>query len=224
MSRSRVLLLLFVGLLLAVWYAWQATPRQQRVGPIQKSGKVHTAISDQARDPYQLPELDFAGREKGAFAEPKRDLFRPLFRAPVIVKPPEPPEPPPSPQMVVKPPPPPPPPKVTQSVAKQTVGVKPIPPLVVLGFLQKAKETTVFLSSAKGNLYLVKKGERFADGLLLREVNNKKIVISRGMDDKGLTLAVSEMKVQRMSVPNVPSGRPSAPAYEPSAPEPGAPQ
>jgi hypothetical protein len=84
----------------------------------------------------------------------------------------------------------------------------------VLGFLEKDSAVTVFLAGSGGDIYLVKQGDRFADDLLVRELDITKIVISRGMDDQGVTLKVSEPKVQRMEMRGVPSGRPDVPVLD----------
>ncbi len=223
MSRIQVLLVLCVLLLGAVWYAWKETPRQQRVD--NKKAVVRdvgsTAGPSSAVD---IGSLDFSGGEKLSFKKPKRDLFRSLYRAPVVAKTVAPP--PPKPAVVA--PSPPPPPVIEQRPVVPPPRTKPIPSLNVLGFLRKGGTVTVFLASRQGDVFLVKRGDRFGDGLLVRELNYSEIVISRGLDDQGVTIKFSEQKktAQRMSIPNVPSGRPSVPVintFEPStsAPEVG---
>lgn len=211
MSRSRVLLLLFVLLLAALWYAWHETPRQQQLTrePSVANNRSVSSVDDR-RDPV-VASLDLSGGEKLTFKKPKRDLFRPLYQAPVVVKKPVPPKPKP---IVVKPPPKPKP----QPIVMPRTGDKPIPALNVLGFVQKGTSTIVFLSSRQGDLYLVKKGDRFADGLLVRELDGGEAVISRGQNDTGVTLKISEQKTVRMAIPNISSGRPSVPEYQ--SPEP----
>jgi hypothetical protein len=214
MSQARILLLLLALLIIAAWYAWQATPRQQR-SP--KSVAVETSGEGNVQSKTAtMSGLDFSGGEKSVFQQPERDLFRPLYRTPKIVaQPVEKPKPEP---IVVKPPPPPPPPPQPKPVIQPVAGPKPIPKLEVLGFLKKGATKTVFLSTRQGDLYLVKKGDRFADGLLVRELDATKIVISRGQDDQGVTLPVSTPKSQKMAIHSVPSGRPNVPAFSnPSA-------
>jgi len=216
MNRTRLLILLLVVLGVAIWYAWHDSPQQQRV-----AGKKQSVASPGAGPAGsdlvdQFASLNFTGGEKLIYTKPKRDLFRPLYRAPVMVK-----APPPKPRPVVKPPPPPPP--KPRPVVKPAAGPKPIPRFQVLGFLQKGSTTTAFLASPKGDLYLVKKGERFAEGLLVRELDSSQIVISRGMTDAGVTLKVGEPKTQTMAIPNVPSGRPAVPMLKNTVPAKGAP-
>ena len=219
MSRSRVLLLLCVFFVAALWYAWQETPRQQKIERVKSGAGRQKAVASAKNGSTGFDELNFSGGEKLSFKQPKRDLFRPLYRAPVVVAQPvtvlEPvsaPVP-----LPVAPPPPPPPPT---PVVKQPTGLVPIQPLTVLGFLQKGMQSTVFHASRQGEIFLVKKGDRFADGLLLREINGDKIVISRGMDDPGVTLTVEEHKSQRMAIRQSPSGRPNVPEFVPPVPQP----
>jgi len=192
MNRSRLLLLLIVLLGIASWYAWQQNPRQQRVSK-QKKGreKSVSVVHMQAKD----IGLDFSGGKKNSFHKPKRDLFRLLYPAPVVVK------------KVIPPP-------MPKPVVSPVAGPKPIQPLNVLGFLQKGDEKTVFLASRQGELFLVKKGDRFADDLLVRELDETHIVIGRNLEDKGVTLQVSAQKKQQMAIPKATSGRPDVPSYD----------
>lgn len=212
MSRSRVLLLLFLVLLLALWYAWKETPRQQRVASTAVQSLSPAAGKKAAS---VATSLDFSGGEKLPYRKPKRDIFRSLYRAPVIKKQdivqvpqPEP--------VVVNPLPPPPIVDLEPEVRVPTSA--PIPPLSVLGFLRKGPTTTVFLASQQGDLYLVKKGDRFADGLLVRELDASSMVVSRGRSDAGITLKIGEQKMQRVSMPQVPSDRPDVPVINDFAP------
>lgn len=212
MSRSRLLLLLVVFLLLAVWYAWQQTPRQQHVST---KSAVRSGVTTASRPAALAPvSLVFNDESRTLFNKPKRDIFRPLFRPPAVSKKiVEKPQPVP---VVVKPPPPP--PQKIQPVIKPVVGPKPIQPLTVLGFLKKDDVKTAFLASKQGELYLVKKGDRFADDLLVKELDEGELVVSRGPDDQGVTLKVGQKKTQRMAIPKVSSGRPSVPVPQEPAP------
>ncbi|WP_303720351.1 hypothetical protein [Malonomonas rubra] len=213
MSRSRVLLLLILLLVAAIWYEWQEPPHQQKVVSEKSLPERNDGVISAKNGPAGFVALDFSGGDKLGFKPPRRDLFRSLYRVPAATPVPEakpipkpvevaPPPPPPAP-----PPPPPPPPPPT--------GLKPIQPLIVLGFLQKGVQTTVFLSSRQGEIFLVKKGDRFADGLLVRELFGDKVVISRGMDDPGVTLTVEEHKNLRVGIKSAPSGRPNVPSNVP---------
>jgi len=219
MNRSRMLLLLIVLLVGALWYAWQETPRQQRVSSESSDRGTDVIATDEAAE-TAIATLNLPADQAEDYSNPQRDLFRPLYRPPVVVRVPvAPPKPPP----VVKPPPAPKPPPPPPPVVRQPVREKPIPPLNVLGFLQKAEQMTVFLGTRQGDIYLVNKGDTFADDLLVRELDDSKIVISRNLTDAGVTLALGEKKNQRMSVPNLPSGRPSVPQINLNIPKTGAP-
>lgn len=215
MSRPRVLLLLSILLLLALWYAWQETPRQQKISSKKTVAKGRTVAAGKSDTRAGDATLSFSVGEALVFKQPRRDLFRPLYRAPLVISKPVVVKPVP---VVVKPPPPPPPKPAPRPVITPVVGPKPIPPLDVLGFLQKGASTTVFLATRQGDLYLVKKGDRFADGLLVRELDKNKVVVSRGQNDQGVTLVVRELKSLRMAIPNLSSGRPAVPEYTPPEP------
>ncbi len=207
MSRSRLLLLLFVLLGLAVTYAWFATPRQQRLTDLSESSTDAQATAAGIKRATATAEvgLDFSGGEKLAYQQPKRDLFRPLYSEPVPVKkvvavaPPPPPEP----EVVI------PMPVLTRPVALPNSSAKPIPPLKVLGYLQKGTTQTAFLSSVPGEIYVVKQGERFADNLLVRELNADKITVSRNLEDEGITLYFSKENARLKAAGPLASDRPS---------------
>lgn len=212
MNRSLALLLLCVVLLLAVWYAWTAIPRQQRVEGGKTADRTGTVASAD-RSATAAVTLDFSGGEMLPYKKPKRDLFRPLYRAPAVVKKATPaPKPAPAIQSLPRP-------VISLPVVKTPTRAEPIPPLKVLGFLRNGGSTTVFLASQQGDLYLVKKGDRFADGLLLRELSDSAVVISRNQNDAGVTLKIGGQKNQRLAIPNVLSGRPSIPTYKTPVPK-----
>jgi len=95
----------------------------------------------------------------------------------------------------------------------------------VLGYLQKDRQLTAFLSPPQGgDVYLVQVGDRFADDLLVKEIGGGKITISRNLSDPGVTLSLGEAKALRMPVVSVPSNRPNVPIIEESAPEPPKPE
>ncbi len=202
MSRPRLLLLLFVSLGLALTYAWLETPRQQRVTKAAGTAtkRQRFAVDKQPQENLEEMGLDFSGGEKLAYKKPKRDLFRPLYEKPkavAVVKVLPPPEPVAAPVML-------PPPPMTRPAALPKFAVKPIPPLTVLGYLQKNRVQTVFLSSLQGDIYVVKQGDRFADGLLVRGLTAQEVMISRGLKDAGVSLPLGGKKAGRMPV-----GRPA---------------
>lgn len=205
MNRSRLLLLLVCLLVLAIWYAWQQSPRQERVRPnaVSKSDIAAAKVAVK-----EFEKLDFSGGKTNKFRKPKRDLFRPLYAAPPVSKA----RPKPTP-VVVAPPPPPKPKPTPKPVVTPVVRTKPIQPLTVLGFLEKNHVKTVFLASRQGEIFLVKKGDRFADGLLVRELTDTEIQISRDAQESGVTLKIGDKKNQRMANLNLPSDRPRVPDY-----------
>ena len=95
---------------------------------------------------------------------------------------------------------------------------KPIPPLKVLGSLEKAGQQRVFLSSGQ-EVYVVKHGDRFADGLYVRELTKEQIVISRGNQDKGVTLALKEERAPQRNTRSF-SPRPTAAPRPTATPRP----
>ncbi|NOY13617.1 MAG: hypothetical protein GXP51_08055 [Deltaproteobacteria bacterium] len=214
MSRSQVMWLLFIVLLVSLWYAWKETPRQQRVIAGNPVTQREVVPLDGKSAPSVSASLDFSGGGKVPFSKPKRDIFRALYRAPLVTEPVAPPAQPAP--VVVEPLSPQ--PVISRPVVRVPTASRPIPPLSVLGFLRKGPNMTVFLASQQGDIYLVKKGDRFADGLLVRELSEKNITISRGQNDTGVTLLLGEQKAQRVPLPNRSVRRPREPFY----PVPGA--
>lgn len=211
MTRARLFLILLVLLLFAVYYSWQATPRQQRLtGHSIARGQRATAADQPVASSHE--RLDLSGGERLPFKKPRRDLFRALYAPPppaahpvVVAKP----MPVPKPHRVIVSPPP-----VVARPPMEPSGPSPIPPLKVLGYLQKEGTLKVFLASPAGEIYIVRQGQRFADNLLVRELTPARIVISRGMDDPGLTLAFGGAKSQRIKVVGGASNRPNLPTME----------
>lgn len=214
MSRSRLLLLLLLALGLALTYAWRQTPRLQRsTGSVGVSSDKSSDLPDgQSGTVSVSADLLFSAGEETPYKPPKRDLFRPLYEAPppvapVVIAPPPLPEP-----AVVRLPP----PVVTPPAVLQRTGRKPIPPLKVLGYLQKGATQTAFLSSAGGEIYVVKRGDRFADDLLVRELTADIIQISRDLTDKGVTLYFAKENARLKAAGPLVSDRPSfTPEEEP---------
>ncbi len=210
MNRSRLLLLLLILLAVAVTYAWWATPRQQRVADRKQVMRPAERLAESRQGQVgTFAGLDFSGGEKVDFKNPKRDLFRPLYQKPKPAPPVKLPEPEPvvEPKVVL------PPPVIERPAPKTFAGTKPIPPLKVLGFLQKGERKTVFLASPQGEVYLVQRGERFADGLIVSELNEEKIVISRNQTDRGLTLMLDDQVKPPASRP---AGQPPRSLFQPS--------
>ncbi len=206
MSRSRLLLLLFVLLGLALTYAWFETPRQQRVKNPAESVVGDSAVSTEGEGSSVpvVTGLDFTSGEDLSFQKPRRDLFRPLYSEPDPIKSSKVVAPPPVPEPVMVMPP----PVMTRPAALPKFGTKPIPPLKVLGYLQKGSSQSAFLSSVQGEVYVVKQGERFADGLLVRSLDADKIHISRDLKDEGVTLYFSKENARLKAAGPLVSDRP----------------
>ena len=173
MSRSRIILLLLVALGMAVAYGWIAMPKQRRVAPHQLSShQGPSQLLDGTVSSFAaIADLDFSGGGDHPYQTPQKNLFGPLYLPPKPVKPrpapaaPKKPRPAVTPQQIIPVTPPP--------------GPPPIPPLEVLGYLNKESGTTVFLSSKQGEIYLVKAGDMFAADLVVRHVSDREITIAR---------------------------------------------
>lgn len=205
MNRVRIILLLLVVLCVALAYAWFATPKQHRV----IKGQGFSRQTDQSRQkglPASLSgvaALDFSGGGDSKYQTPQKNLFGPLYLPPKPVK--RRPIPPP-PKIItkhVKTP------QVMVPVVSQQRGPAPIQPLSVLGYLNKAGEYTVFLGSRKGDLFLVKQGDSFAEDLVVRSISAREITIVRRKTDQLVVLPLGEGQSQRMPTVSLSSGRPS---------------
>ncbi|MCW8859491.1 MAG: hypothetical protein OQK97_07290 [Deltaproteobacteria bacterium] len=218
MSRSRIILLLLVVLSVAIAYAWIATPKQRRVAP----GQAPLRQADSQRLDVTVSafpavaDLDFSGGGDYPYQAPQKNLFGPLYLPPKPNKP-----------RPVRPA-----PKVTKPARPQKVtpvvvqppGPKPIQPLEVLGYLNKAGATTVFLSSKQGEVYLVKAGDMFAADLIVRSVSDREITIARRQTDQQVVLQLGETKSQRLPKIRFQSDRPEfqlPPEENPDQPTPG---
>ncbi len=168
MNRKRVILAVLLGLLtLSLLYAYFATPRLKKAPPRIASQRVSTDVKGtrplQTKGEQQRINFAFMTVEQKEFTGAKRDIFRFGGR-----------------QMLEKAP------QASRTQVNETVAVPvslPVPVDVVkkalsqftfLGFLEKAGEKTVFLSSG-GNLFLVKRGARFGDEqeFLVSDIDDK---------------------------------------------------
>ncbi len=189
MSRQRLILTLVVGLLLlALGYAYWATPRQQKVAA---KGASRSAPGEEGQAPVAtkasrgILRLDLLEREKEDFPGSKRDLFS--LRKPA---PPPPPMPPPM-QMPVRPvlPPAPPMNQEAGSVARA------LGQFTFLGFLQKDGAKTLFLSS-QGEIFVVKKGNAFGKQkeFVITEVNPDTLTIRQANGPGSMTVSLVEQR------------------------------
>ncbi len=183
MKNSRILFpLLALAMLASFYYAWQNTPRMQRVA---SDKTVSEAVEILPADAEQVasPVFPVAGKSR-KFSPPKRNLFAQLYPAP---------PPPPQPEVIAEPveqpvsvvvtPPPPPPPVTVRTTRFQ------MPSFQVLGFLEKEKQLTAFLS-LQGEIYLVKQGQVFADEYRVRGLDHENITIEQtgGLGEVSLPL------------------------------------
>ncbi len=156
MNRKRVILAALLGVLaVCLVYAYFATPRLEKAPPRIAKQRAHSGskVTGELKSIGGLERInfDFMTVEPQEFSGANRDIFRfggrrPVKRAPKVTAP-----------ALVAPP-------VVVSKPVQPVAVdvieKALSQFTFLGFLEKAGEKTVFLSSG-GNLFLVKRGESF---------------------------------------------------------------
>lgn len=157
MNRKRIILAALLGVLVVcMFYAYLATPRLEKAPPRTSKPKARTATRTDAPKPggdEGRVDFGFLTAEPQKYSRAERDIFNyggrhiEVTKAPPVVPKPVVPE-----------------PVVTAPVPVETVPVsvvnKSLSRFTFLGFLEKAGEKTVFLSSS-GNLFLVKSGERF---------------------------------------------------------------
>lgn len=152
MNRKRVILAALLGTLVAcLFYAYVATPRLEQAPPratAQKARPVVKASGEKLdKRPAQRISFDFMTVEPQEFSGAQRDIFRFVQRRPVRA------------ELPVAPPPVAPPP-VVEPVMPMAVVQQALSQFTFLGFLDKAGEKIVFLSSG-GKLFLVTRGESF---------------------------------------------------------------
>lgn len=164
MNRKRVILAALMGLLaICLVYAYFATPRLEKAPPRSASKSKRQTVAklstaEQKKISQDRIDFSFMDTETQEFSGAERDVFRFGQRRPQAVdlatKPAE----------VQTPPP----------VVIEAPSIEPMVPIEVvqqalgqftfLGFLDKAGEKTVFLSS-EGSLFLAKRGEKFGADL-----------------------------------------------------------
>jgi hypothetical protein len=186
MRNARIILpLLALAAGASFYYAWRNTPRVERVG----DGQV---LVESTRQPVadtgeESSRFDFSGKKQRKFRKPRRNLFGPLFVPP----------PPPKQQVRQQP---------LELPTSAPVEVKPTPPPVpspvvssrmplfqILGHLEKNAQITAFVS-LQGEIYLVKKGELFADEYRVAALNQDKITIVRATGSGEVSLLLNAGK------------------------------
>lgn len=209
MNRKRVILASLLGVLaLCLIYAFVATPRLEKAPPRTASQQVRPEVKTtgelKSADKPERINFDFLTVEPQEFPGAKRDIFRFGQTRPVRVEPPA--------EVVMAP------------VVTPVVPEQPVVPIEVvqqslskftfLGFLEKAGEKTVFLSSG-GNLFLAKRGEKFGADLefLVEDISGNLLQVRHAGRDGLLEIPLIEKQKLSASV--------SSPAKLP--PVPGAP-
>lgn len=218
MKNSRIILpLLALGVVASFYYAWQNTPRVQRVADDNARGAI---TADSTADMNgEHGRFDFSGGEQRKFSKPKRNLFNQLFPPPPAPKPSVVPAPiaPPAPVVVVPPEPPP------VLVPVHTPSSR-MPSFQVLGFLEKGARVTAFVS-LQGEIYLVNKDQVFADEFRVVDLTREQLTIARisGADEVSLPLSeatgskpISAGSATRPALR--PATQPAWPDYRPAVP------
>ena len=216
MSRSRILIALLVLLCLALTYAWLTTPRQRRIPtPSSRLSPPESETPALASLPVVRP-LDFSDGQNSVYHAPVKNLFGPLYLPPPVQKP--------RPAATARPKPRPtrPEPQKIMPAARPS-GPKPIPALTVLGYLSRGQHVTVFLAARTGEIYLVKQGDSFADGLVVQNIDTRGVTVVHAQSGQKAVLPVGEAKSQRLPTVRFQSDRPAFVPPEVSAdkPEPG---
>lgn len=213
MKNSKIILpLLTLGVITSFYYAWQSSPPVPRDNSAKNSRAL--TLDSAAGTALDSARFDFSGGEQRRFKPPRRNLFNQLY------------PPPPAPKKVVRPPvvlPPP----VVEAVAESVLPVLPepiltpasrMPPFQVLGFLAKNKILTAFVS-LRGEIYLVKNEQLFADEFRVTELNQEKITIARVSGDGQVSLLLSEKADSSGLTKGPVAGSVARPASQVSHPE-----
>jgi hypothetical protein len=189
MNRQRLVLTLVVGLLLlALGYAYWASPRQQKVAAT-GAPKAGAARGERGAASPERPRgtlrLDLLEREEESFPGFKRDLFS-------LQKPAPPPAP--LPPARPLPAPTPVPPASTQAPGMDSPA-RALGQFVFLGFLKKEGEKTLFLSS-QGELYVAKKGDAFGKNkeFVISEVGAESLTIRHAHGSGSITVSLVEQQ------------------------------
>lgn len=191
-KKKQVLAVLGLIFLMALAYAFWATPRQQRV----KERRAETTTTRQPRAALQIEAEGETGRLRVDLLQSQAEKFsgysRNIFRfarikrpAPPPPKPPPPPPARPKPEVVVEAPP---------TVESTQVRLRrELARFTFLGFLVKDSTRTIFLTSG-GDIFLVKKGDRFGEGgkFLVTDLTGDVLTIRQGDDPRPITVPLVE--------------------------------
>ena len=214
MNRKRIILAVLLGVLaLCLVYAYVATPRLEKV-PIKAASQrarsdVKVSGAMKVQKATERVDFDFLTSEPKEFKGAKRDIFRfgqqrpiqqkapvPVVATPVAV--------PVTPVMPVMP---------VQPVLPFEVVQQSLAKFTFLGFLEKAGEKTVFLSSG-GNLFLAKRGESFGDAreFQIVDIDDKLLKVRHAGRDGLLEIPLIEQQKLSASVSAPARLQPAAPA------------
>lgn len=214
MSRQRLILTLVFGLLLlALGYAYWATPRQQKVaakGPAKTAEGRETEARGAPSAPRGTLRLDLLQREDEGFPGFKRDLFS--LKKPA---PPPPPMPPPLPLPVR--------PLLSPPAADQDAGsvARALGQFTFLGFLQKDGAKTLFLSS-QGEIFVAKRGDAFGNQkeFVITEVSAETLTIRQGSGPGVITVSLQEQQPLAPAVNRPQPSQPQRPGLPPMSIQP----
>jgi len=214
--KQQLLLILGLVLLAALFYAYLATPVQQKAEkmPNRNASRVPSAGEDMAPTAEQKVLLERLQRKGAISAKVKRDIFN-FHVKPVVVKKPVVPPRPVVPPPVVKPPP--------------IVRPAPQPPaanLKYLGMLEKEEQQQVFFLGLDNDVVVARIGQPFGqqNQFKLKGFDGENLVVSQGQNRPDLTIRVAERVAVRPGRPAayrkpVPAAFPSQRDVVPQRPE-----
>ncbi len=193
MNRQKLVLAALLAILgLAVWYAYWASPRQERVaratGSAAKVKPTRDVSPELTPTDKRRVRLEILERGMDAFSEPTRDIFR--------LTPPRPTAAAPKPVVTTPQPVPPtpvfPPIQMPSPAALQGSSVR----FNVLGFLKKEnQQKTVFLA-LDNDIFIVKEGDRFGKNkeFEAEEITDEKLVVRQGDGNFPITVPLGDKK------------------------------
>lgn len=187
--QNKMLLILALILAGALMYAYHWYPRQEFVtGDVEslRSQPQGSNVGGQSQSALAGLRLNFYQENRGEFRAPKRDIFSPLYVEKKIVRKPV--KPAPKPKPVVKPKPV---PKPKVVAAPPPVKQQPIANFVLLGYLDKDSERTVFLG-LKDEIFIVKTGDLFAKEYRVAELTPDQLLIRRESDSREIRIELKK--------------------------------
>jgi len=214
MNRKKLLLCaLLLVLLLALFYAFWASPRQERIARSGSSSPRTTASPATSKGDDRVVRLDLLEQSGGEFKGIQRDLFGTLYPPPKVVKRPPPP--------VVVPPPPP----VVRPPTPVEIVRRELARFTFMGYLRKQERWTIFLS-AGSEIFLVQEGDRFGQNNQFHavEITPQQLVIEQASQGRIVIPLVEKQPLVPSSLPATLTGsRVSEPTPIVTTPAPEAP-